>query len=475
MEETLLRIWNDLAARVSGPMSLRLFLQPTMASIFAIRDALKDAKAGRPPYFYSLFTDPEHRREKLAEGWKAVAKVFILAIILDSVFQFIVFKWIYPFETLLVAFLLAINPYVLLRGLANRIAGSFMRKSTQKLSIYILSALFLLQAVNSVNGQTQPVVFIRNVRIVDSGSTTVVTDVLIVDGKVSRRRGIDPPPGALIIDGAGNILTLNNTGEIKLTPDLTARPVVLPATNKQSAHASSVQAAANQSSQPADDNLAAQVVDPTAPLKTMAFQSRFSPSLWGIDDEQNEAEMQIAIPHNAFQRPQIMRITIPYATSAPDGRRGLKDAAIFNILLFPKKWATIAAGGVASIGTHKGDGVDTFAAGPAVGLIFKKGRWTYGAFSQNLFSFGDIAMTQIQPILAYTLNRKISFALGDLQHTYDWKKDRFVNVPLGMQMNYIAHFGEQPVRLFINPQYNLKNEFGARKWTITSGFALIVR
>ena len=33
-----------------------------------------------------------------------------------------VFRWIYPFETLLVAFLLACVPYLLIRGPVNRIA-----------------------------------------------------------------------------------------------------------------------------------------------------------------------------------------------------------------------------------------------------------------------------------------------------------------------------------------------------------------
>src|SRR5215510_15996944 len=98
MENYLSHIWNDLGARVSGPLSLRLFFQPTMAAIFAIRDGLKDAKTGRPPYFYSVFNDADHRREMLNEGWHAVAKVFVLAIILDTVFQLIVFRWVYPVE-----------------------------------------------------------------------------------------------------------------------------------------------------------------------------------------------------------------------------------------------------------------------------------------------------------------------------------------------------------------------------------------
>lgn len=131
MEDYLLRLWNDFGARVSGPLSLRLFMQPTMALIFAIRDGVKDAKTGRSPYFYSLFTDPQHCRERLSEGWRAVVRIFILAVILDMLFQLIVFRWLYPLEVVFVALALAFLPYLLARGPVNRIARSLMQKRSQ--------------------------------------------------------------------------------------------------------------------------------------------------------------------------------------------------------------------------------------------------------------------------------------------------------------------------------------------------------
>ena len=48
--------------------------------------------------------------------------MFSLAFVLDVVYQVIVFRWVYPFESLAVSIILAILPYVLLRGLVNRIA-----------------------------------------------------------------------------------------------------------------------------------------------------------------------------------------------------------------------------------------------------------------------------------------------------------------------------------------------------------------
>jgi hypothetical protein len=58
----------------------------------------------------------------LTEGWKAVGKIFILAVILDLIYQLIVFRRIYPVETLDVAFILAVVPYALLRGPFNRLS-----------------------------------------------------------------------------------------------------------------------------------------------------------------------------------------------------------------------------------------------------------------------------------------------------------------------------------------------------------------
>jgi hypothetical protein len=122
MDDLITRVTEDLIARVTGPMKFRLVLQPAMAIFFAIRGGLKDAREGRPPYFWAIFTDPGERRAMLKDGWKSVGKVFTLAVVLDVVYQIIVHRWVYPGETVLVAIILAIVPYLLVRGPVNRIA-----------------------------------------------------------------------------------------------------------------------------------------------------------------------------------------------------------------------------------------------------------------------------------------------------------------------------------------------------------------
>lgn len=124
MDDFWIRVVENMMARVSGPMKFRLVLQPLMAVIFAVRAGLADAKGGKPPYFWALVTDPTHRTEMLKDGWKSVGKVFVLALVLDIVYQVLVSRFVYPGETIIVALLLAIVPYLLFRGLVTRIARS---------------------------------------------------------------------------------------------------------------------------------------------------------------------------------------------------------------------------------------------------------------------------------------------------------------------------------------------------------------
>ena len=115
------RVVDNLGGRVSGPMKLRLVLQPLMAALFAVRAGLKDGRAGAPPYFWAMFGSREHRRALLREGWKDVGKIFVIAVVIDVIYQVIVARWVYPGEALLVAAILAFLPYLVLRGLVTRL------------------------------------------------------------------------------------------------------------------------------------------------------------------------------------------------------------------------------------------------------------------------------------------------------------------------------------------------------------------
>ena len=57
----------------------------------------------------------------LESGWKGIAKVFVLAFVLDVVYQFVEWRGLKPLQAFLTATVLAVIPYVLLRGPINRL------------------------------------------------------------------------------------------------------------------------------------------------------------------------------------------------------------------------------------------------------------------------------------------------------------------------------------------------------------------
>ena len=123
MHDIWVRFVGNFAQRIEGPLNFRFVIQPIMAVIFASIAGFKDAKWGKAPYFWSLFTDPMHRRELLKNGWKSIGKLFIFAIVLDVIFQIKELHTVYPGEAIIVAALLAIIPYLIARGLVTRLLG----------------------------------------------------------------------------------------------------------------------------------------------------------------------------------------------------------------------------------------------------------------------------------------------------------------------------------------------------------------
>ena len=120
--EVLERIWQNMIDRTGGPMTFRFFLQPIMASIAALYDGIKDARAGRSYYLWTILTDPAKRGGRLHEGLISTARVILLGLCMDVIYQLIEFETFHPAEAVIIALLLAFVPYVLLRGPVARIA-----------------------------------------------------------------------------------------------------------------------------------------------------------------------------------------------------------------------------------------------------------------------------------------------------------------------------------------------------------------
>lgn len=128
--ESLQRMWHDLTGRPAGPMSFRFVLQPIMATVAAIGDGLNDARLGRSPYFWVILHTKERRADRLREGLTSTARIILLGLGMDAIYQMKVFDTFYPVEALIIALVLAFVPYLLIRGPVERLASRWIQHSS---------------------------------------------------------------------------------------------------------------------------------------------------------------------------------------------------------------------------------------------------------------------------------------------------------------------------------------------------------
>jgi len=120
--DTLSRTVEQLIARADGPLHFRLVVMPTVVTILAIRAHVRDVKEGNPIFFGAFVTSPTERRRLFRSGLKDFGRVFIIACVLDTVYQLMALRSFHPGQMLIVAVVCAIVPYFLVRGPILRLA-----------------------------------------------------------------------------------------------------------------------------------------------------------------------------------------------------------------------------------------------------------------------------------------------------------------------------------------------------------------
>ena len=128
ISEMVHRAVEQLLGRASGPLHIRLVIQPIMAAILLIRAGLRDSREGKPAFFWTILTIPKERQILLRSGWKDIGKLFIVAMVLDALYQLIVFRGFYVVQSLIVAMVLVVIPYTILRGVVTRLTRGLYRK-----------------------------------------------------------------------------------------------------------------------------------------------------------------------------------------------------------------------------------------------------------------------------------------------------------------------------------------------------------
>lgn len=122
VQDFLSFVWTEFGRRAEGPLRLRFVIQPIMASVLAIRAGLRDAREDKPPFLWALAFNSVQRAELLRQAWKDIGMVLALAAIFDVVYQWLTRHPLRLVQAMVIAILLALVPYLLVRAPVTRLA-----------------------------------------------------------------------------------------------------------------------------------------------------------------------------------------------------------------------------------------------------------------------------------------------------------------------------------------------------------------
>ncbi len=235
-------------------------------------------------------------------------------------------------------------------------------------------------------------------------------------------------------------------------------------------------------SSPAADVNAAN--NPLTPKLTVNLQDYFLPALNRLGNRSaNQFLLRGLVPSDAFGVPQLIRFTLPVATSPtfPGGTvTGLGDLTLFDLVVFPTGGVVLGAGPllVAPTATSRDTSAGKWQAG-AAGVAVAPQHWgLLGALVTYQHSFagdGSRPTAQVltaEPIVTYNLAHGFY-----LRSTGVWTIDlgnHTTVVPVGFGAGKVWTFGRgNTVNLFVEPQYSvIRSGVGVPTWQIFAGLNL---
>jgi len=206
--------------------------------------------------------------------------------------------------------------------------------------------------------------------------------------------------------------------------------------------------------------------NPLSPMLGANLQNQYVGSYYGLEDKDSNAVLFRGIlPHKLFGAPQILRATLPVATTPdlpPDGRTtGVGDLNLFDIFITKIGGVELGVGPQLTLPTASEDatgtgkwqaGIATMAIAPNPwGLIGGLVTW------QHSFAGDDDRRTQnnlqAQPFFIYNLPEGW-YVRSTATWTFDLDLETYY-VPLGAGVGKVWKVGKDTVNLFAEPQWTV--------------------
>ena len=122
LTDMIARGWENFLARPQGTLEVSIHSPTYHRGHTGASRWHQQCSKRSPAYLWAAFTKPGYRVQLLHGGWKDIRTPFLVSAVLDAIYQLITHRFIYPLELLFTATLLALVPYLILRGPVNRIA-----------------------------------------------------------------------------------------------------------------------------------------------------------------------------------------------------------------------------------------------------------------------------------------------------------------------------------------------------------------
>ncbi len=208
------------------------------------------------------------------------------------------------------------------------------------------------------------------------------------------------------------------------------------------------------------EELAKKLSNPISDLVSVPFQFNWQQNVGPFELTQFILNVQPVIPFTLNEDWNlIVRIIVPFIGQpplSPDGEPAFGIGDTTNSFFFsPSKTGsfTIGAGPVfvlpstaeSTIGSGK------WSAGPTVVALRQHGKWTYGALTNQVWSFSgdsrleDVSQMLLQPFLAYQKTKTITLTL-ESETTANWKAESndTWTVPVNLEIAKLSSFGDFP-------------------------------
>jgi len=260
---------------------------------------------------------------------------------------------------------------------------------------------------------------------------------------------------------------------------------------------------AAQNAAPAGDTeaLAKATQNPVANLISVPFQNNTNFAIGPYDRTQNVLNVQPVIPTKLSPKVMLISRIIqpivwqPYSTQTTGGEFGFGDMSPTFFLSPAKPGKLIWGVGPAWVfptATNQLLGQGKVSIGPSVVALLQPGHWTFGALTNNVWSFAgsggrpDVNQFLLQYFITYNLKKGWNVSSSPII-TANWNNKATLDaanggdttsggrwtIPFGGGVGRITRLGPQPVNMQVNFYGNAVHPSGASSWGLRIQIALL--